>query len=169
MKDKYIDLVRTFAPTVAAALGGPMAGMATKMLSETLLGKPDGKNSELMKAVIGATPEEMIKVQELEKTFELEMEKLGVDVFKMEVEDRKSARLSNKGDKTPAILGVVCFIGFFGILASLIFIDIPQTSQAALTVMLGSLGTIVAQVANYYWGSSKSSSNKNEMIERMMK
>lgn len=169
MKDKYIDLVRAFAPTVASALGGPMAGMATRMLSETLLGKPDGKKSELMKAVVGATPEEMIQVQELEKTFELEMERLGVDVFKLEVEDRKSARASNKGDNTPAILGVVCFIGFFGILASLIFITIPEASQAALTVMLGSLGTIVAQIANYYWGSSKSSSDKNNTIAGLVK
>ncbi len=169
MKDKYISLIRAFAPTVATALGGPMAGMATKMLSETLLGKPDAGKSELSKAIMGASSEDMIKVRELENTFTLKMKEIGVDVYRLEVEDRKNARANNKGDSTPAILGVVCFVGFFGILASLIFLTIPQTSQAALTVMLGSLGTIVVQIANYYWGSSKSSSDKNSIIAGRMK
>ena len=50
-----------------------------------------------------------------------------------------------------------------------VFVKIPAASQPPLTVMLGSLGTIIAQVANYYWGSSKSSSDKNETIAGLMR
>ena len=169
MKNKWLDTIRTFAPTVAAAFGGPMAGIATKMLSETLLGKPDATQGELSTALLGASSEDFVKLKTLETEFEAEMARLEVDVFKLEVDDRKDARANNKGDKTPAILGLVCFAGFFGILCSLIFVEIPDSSRPALTVMLGSLGTIVAQVANYYWGSSKSSSEKNDTIKRLMK
>ncbi len=37
---QLIDLVGSVAPTIATALGGPLAGMATKVVSEALLGKP---------------------------------------------------------------------------------------------------------------------------------
>ena len=171
MKKELLSLVRTVAPGIATALGGPYAGMAVRTLSDTLLGKPDGSRKDIEMALLGATPETMLKIKEADNNFVLDMERLGVDLVKLEADDRKDARASNRGakDKTPAALGVLCFMGFFGILAALMFIEIPTASRGALTVMLGSLGTIVVQVANYYWGSSKSSAQKNDTIAGLMK
>lgn len=171
MKDELLSIVRTVAPGIATILGGPLAGLATRALSETLLGKPDASAKDIETALLGASPETMLKLKEAGNNFDLEMERLGVDYAKIEADDRKDARALNRGakDKTPAVLGVLCFIGFFGILAALMFVEIPAASRGALTVMLGSLGTIVVQVANYYWGSSKSSAQKNETIAGLMR
>lgn len=171
MKKELLSIVRTVAPGIATALGGPLAGMAVRAVSQTLLGKPDGSMKDIETALLGASPETMLKLKEADNNFTLEMEKLGVDLAKIEADDRKDARASNRGakDKTPAVLGVLCFIGFFGILAALMFVEIPEASRGALTVMLGSLGTIVVQVANYYWGSSKGSAAKNATIEGLIR
>jgi len=171
MKNKLLSIIRTVAPSIATAVGGPLAGMAVRAVSTSLLGKPDGSMKDIETALLGATPETMLKLKEADNNFTLEMEKLGVDLVKIEADDRKDARASNRGanDKTPAVLGILCFIGFFGILVALMFIEIPTGQRGALTVMLGSLGTIVVQVANYYWGSSKGSAQKNDTIAQALR
>lgn len=158
------DTIRTFAPTVAAALGGPMAGVATKMISSALLGQPEGSQKEIMNAVLGASPDDLLKLRTLETDFEAEMARLEVDVFKLEVEDRKDARQAHAESKAPMVIGVFSFIGFFGILIAMIFVKIPESSAAPLNVMLGILGTLVIMIAKYYYGSSKGSSDKNAII-----
>jgi hypothetical protein len=44
--EALLNVVRTVAPTIATAVGGPLAGMATRVISEALLGKPDGSEAE---------------------------------------------------------------------------------------------------------------------------
>jgi hypothetical protein len=59
-----MDLLKTFgpllgsvAPSIATALGGPLAGMATKALSQALLGNEDGSENDLQDALRMASPE----------------------------------------------------------------------------------------------------------------
>ena len=169
MKSKYLSIIKSIAPEVVKALvpGGPFIDMGIRVLSETLLDKPNGTEAEIESFIEKASPEQLVKL----KDAEVRMKALDVDFAKVEADDRKDARASNRAakDKTPAILGVLCFLGFFGILAALMFIEVPTASRGALTVMLGSLGTIVVQVANYYWGSSRGSAAKNATIEGLMK
>jgi hypothetical protein len=54
--EQLLNLVRTVAPSIASAVGGPLAGMATPAISEALLGKPDGTEAELTEAAAKATP-----------------------------------------------------------------------------------------------------------------
>ena len=46
------SVVRTVAPTLATALGGPLAGAAVQALSVALLGRPDGTEQEVAEAVL---------------------------------------------------------------------------------------------------------------------
>ena len=52
--EQLLNIVKTVAPTIATAMGGPLAGMAVRTLSETLLGKPDGTEAELAAAAAAA-------------------------------------------------------------------------------------------------------------------
>ena len=58
-----MDLLKTFgpllgsvAPSIATALGGPLAGMATKALSQALLGNEDGSEDDLQVALLASSP-----------------------------------------------------------------------------------------------------------------
>lgn len=50
------EIVRAVAPTLATALGGPLAGVATSEISNAILGKSDGTEAELGDALVKATP-----------------------------------------------------------------------------------------------------------------
>jgi len=57
----------------------------------------------------------------------------------------------------------VCFVYFFCVT----FIKIPEGGQRYADLILGFLiGTAVASVLNFYWGSSKGSQDKNDLIKR---
>ena len=50
MKD-WKDLIAAVAPTIATALGGPMAGFAVRTLSNTLLGHENGSEADIVQAI----------------------------------------------------------------------------------------------------------------------
>ena len=53
------------------------------------------------------TAEQMVELKKAEKDFEVQMKQLDVDVYSLEVDDRKDARSKFSGDWTPTILGTL--------------------------------------------------------------
>lgn len=151
------------APTVATALGGPLAGTAVKQISQKLLGKDSATEEELSYAIGNATPEQLNKLKEIETNFKIEMEKLGVDLERINAGDRDSARKREMElkDKTPSILGFFIMFGFFGLLGFLLFYAVPTQNEAIFNIMLGALGTMATGVVSYYFGSSAGSRAKD--------
>ena len=165
MSFEWKDLVGTIAPTLATALGGPLAGMAVKKLSDAVLGKPDGTEKEISKAMELASPETLAKLKEIDNEFEVEMKQLDIDLEAIAQENTASARAREIAvkDKIPAILAVSVTVGFFGVLGFMLYS--PATAQSdALLVMLGALGGSWGAVMNYYFGSSSGSAKKNSML-----
>jgi hypothetical protein len=78
--DQLLNLVRTVAPSIASAVGGPLAGMATRAISEALLGKPDGTEAELTEAAAKATPEQLLALKTAEQDFAVKMRELDIDL-----------------------------------------------------------------------------------------
>ena len=64
------------------------------------------------------------------------------------------------------ILGGLVVFGFFGLLALLVFNPAPIDNQDLLNITIGSLIAAFATVVNYFYGSSKGSSDKNEMFKQ---
>ena len=91
-------------------------------------------------------------------------------VMELEASDRNSARQreANVKDKTPAILAYSITVGFFAVLFYMLNYEVPVAEREVLFVMLGSLGTAWTGIIAYYFGSSKSSSNKQDLIEKMV-
>ena len=127
--EQLLNLVRTVAPSIASAVGGPLAGMATKAISEALLGKPDGSEEELLQAAAKATPEQLLALKKAENDFALQMRELDIDLERIASEDRDSARnreIKTK-DWTPKILAGGITVGYFGVLFYMLTHGLPTT------------------------------------------
>ena len=91
------------APTIATALGGPLAGVAVRQIGSALGLDDTATQDDVMQAVAKADPETLTKIKQVEADFKVKMKELDVSLAKLEVEDRSSARnreLQTK-DKTP--------------------------------------------------------------------
>ncbi len=164
--DQLLNIVKTVAPSIATAMGGPLAGMAVRTLSETLLGKPDGTEAELAAAAAAATPAQLLALKNAENEFKLEMKKLDVDLERISAGDRDSARqmaMQNPRDWTPRALAAVITVGFFSVLMYMLMFGLPSAGGGeAMLVMLGTLGTAWGAVVSFYFGSSAGSRAKDE-------
>lgn len=162
-------MVKTVAPALGTALGGPFAGVATKFLADKLLGtdvegaSQDDLEAKLERLIQGGDPATLAKLKELDNTFKVQMKELGIKETGMYLADRSDARQREivLRDWTPRALASAVTLGFFGILFTLIFVKVEGTMLNVLNILLGSLGTAWTTILNYYFGSSKSSDMKD--------
>lgn len=162
------SIVKGVAPVLGTALGGPLGGMAAKAITGALLGEENATDdlAEAEKAINNASAEDLIKIKEAEQKFALAMKNADIRLEKVHSDDRDSARKRQvkTKDKIPGILGLLIVFGFFGLLGTMMFVDIPDENETVLNIMLGALGILTGQVGNYYFGSSSSSQKKNDML-----
>ena len=168
-RDSTLKVVGSVAPTIASALGGPLAGAAVKELSSVLLGRSDASPAEIEEAISKASPETWAAVRKADQEFETKMAELGFKTEELEFKDRDSARNREiqTNDKTPARLAAAVTVGFFGILGYLLMEGAPEDGGEALFIMLGSLGTAWTGIIGYYFGSSAGSKMKSDIIDKM--
>ena len=72
-------------------------------------------------------------------------------------------------DKFQYGLGAFIVGGFFLLLGGLLVIPVPVTNEKSFDIMLGILAGGVGAVIGYFYGSSKGSSEKNEIISNQDK
>ncbi len=170
MSMDWKQIVRTVAPTLATALGGPMAGVAVRGIASALLNSDDAAEVDVESAVLQASPTDLRKLKQAELVFRQQMKELEIDLEALHVADRANARdrQIKTGDQMPAFIAFAALTGFFGILTAMVFVDLPEGSEAPLNVMLGALGSLVVAIGNYYFGSSAGSSVKNDLIESLI-
>jgi hypothetical protein len=70
------QILRTAAPMLGTALGGPFGAVAGKLVAEAL-GNPDAKPDEIARALAVATPEQMLQLKQAEQDFQARMAELG--------------------------------------------------------------------------------------------
>ena len=163
---KVGGLLAQVAPTVATALGGPLAGLAVKTLSEALFGHQGADESEVSAALMNATPEQLQKLKETDATFKLKMKELDIDLEKIAAGDRDSARnlQARTNDWIPRALAIMVTLGFFGILVWLLVRGVPSSGAETLIYMLGALGTAWTGIVQFYFGSSAGSRAKTDAM-----
>jgi hypothetical protein len=159
------SIIGSIAPTIATALGGPLAGLGVKAIAGAL-GLSDGAGEkDVAAAVQNASPDQLLAIQKADQDFAIRMQELGVDLEKIAGADRADARNREiqLRDRTPAILAYAVTVGFFGTLLWMLSKGIPQGSEA-LYIMLGSLGTAWSGIIAYFYGSSAGSAAKTAML-----
>jgi len=159
-------LLSSVAPTLATALGGPLAGLAVKSLSKALLGAEDFSEEAVMDAMATASPEQLAAVKKIDADFKVQMKSLDIDLERISVDDRKSARDMQKEtrDWIPRALAVSVTAGFFAILIYMLVYGLPTTGNEALLLLLGALQTAWGGIIAFYFGSSSGSQKKDAMI-----
>ncbi|MCB0289642.1 MAG: hypothetical protein KDH97_05225 [Calditrichaeota bacterium] len=168
-----LNIIKEVAPTIGSAIGGPLGGMATKFISEKLLGKPDASPDEIEEAILNASPEQLLKLKELDKQFAVEMKKLDIDVFRLEVEDRSSAREMFKVNIWPQIvLSAIFVVGYFVIFWIILRRDIVNFAddpflQGMFGTILGVLTASIPQILGFWFGSSFGSKEKTQKMGNM--
>ncbi len=80
--------------------------------------------------------------------------------------NRRSAgiRPTALSQNTPAVLGYLLTVGFFGLLFTLTFHAAPAANLAMLNIVLGSLGTAWIGAMAYFFGSTHGSQNKDWLL-----
>jgi len=159
-----MEWLKTIAPTIATALGGPLAGMAVSAVAKAIGVSPDEVQDVISSGKL--TAEQVASIQLAELELKKQAQSMNLDFAKLIAEDKKSARDMQIATKSwiPALLAVFVTIGFFGILLGLMT-EHFKTSDA-LMLMLGSLATAWTGVMAFYFGSSASSQAKTELLAK---
>lgn len=164
----YTTIIKTVAPWIGTALGGPLGGMAVEAIANAL--GLSTKTTDAVKAAIsGATPEQMLALKQADQEFQVKMQALGFDhVEKLEalaVDNTKDARAMQVAVRSPvpAVLSILITVGFFGILVGMMTGQLSTADNQALLIMLGALGAAWGAVVSYYFGSSAGSARKDEI------
>jgi Na+/H+ antiporter NhaC len=168
-----MDLLKTFgpligsvAPTIATALGGPVAGMAVKAISGALFGHDSATEDEIRTVLANPTGDQLAALKKIDADFKVQMKALDIDLERIAAGDRASARDMQKETKDwiPRALAVSVTIGFFAILLYMLVYGLPTTGNEALLLLLGALQTAWGGIIAFYFGSSSGSQQKDKMI-----
>ena len=159
-----MDWLKAIAPTLATAIAGPFGTMAYGLAATALGVSPEEAQKTIESGKL--TSEQIASIQQAEIAIKARAQELGLDFAKLENEDRKSARDMQISTKSwiPAVLAIAVTIGFFGILVGMMT-ETFKTSDA-LMLMLGSLGTAWTGIIGFYFGSSASSQNKDNLLHQ---
>jgi hypothetical protein len=161
-----MEWLKTLAPLLGSALGGPLGGAAAAFLADKL-----GVDSKTVSAVTDVlnsgkmTPEQIsaIKLAELEFQKFLESNKIKLD--EIAAADRGSARTMQVATKSvvPAVLTMLITFGFFGVLGWMLY-DAAVVDSPPLLIMLGSLGTAWTGACAFWFGTTSGSKDKTAML-----
>jgi hypothetical protein len=168
-----MDILKTFgallgsvAPTIATALGGPVAGMAVKAISGALFGHENGTEDDIMAALANPNGDQLAALKKIDADFKVQMKSLDIDLERISAADRDSARNMQIAtrDWIPRALAVGVTLGFFGIVAYILHYGLPPTGGEALLMLIGTLGTAWTGVMGFYFGSSSGSKQKTDAL-----
>ena len=159
-----MDWLKTIAPTIATALGGPLAGLAIEAVSKAVGIDPKDVQTTISEGKLSA--DQIMLLKQAEVDMAARAQEMGLDFAKLNVEDRKSAREMQVATKSylPSILAISVTFGFFGILGGLMYGQIQHAPQ--IDIMLGSLGTAWTGIIAFYFGSSAGSQAKDDLLHQ---
>jgi len=161
-----MDWLKQVAPTIATALGGPLAGMAVSAISKAIGVDEKDVGDLINNNKLNADQIAQVKLAEIE--LQKQANELGLNFEALAVDDRKSAREMQATTRSivPPLLAAAVTIGFFAILGGMMFGKMSVADNTALTMMLGSLGTAWTGIIAYYFGSSAGSQAKTDLLSK---
>ena len=156
--------IESIAPTIASCLGGPLAGLAVEAVSKAIGVDPSAVQDTINSGKL--TADQIASIQSAEIALKSKAQEMNLDFEQLAVQDRKSARDMQTTTKSfiPPLLALIITLGFFGILVGMMTGKV--TSSDALMLLLGSLGTAWTGVISFYFGSSASSQNKDQLLHQ---
>lgn len=165
-----LKIVGAVAPTIATAIGGPLGGMAMKVVADVLGLPADSSEKDVSKAMASATPDQLLALKQADQDFAVRMRELDIDLEKIAASDRDSARRreAQVRDWMPRVLAFVIVAGFMGTVFMVLlgYVEGMKDPLMATTVgtLIGFVSAKAEQVVAYYFGSSSSSQQKTQLL-----
>ena len=152
---KLGGLLKSLAPTIASAAGGPMAGMAVKMAASKL-GLPENTTANEIEDLIERQPERAVALKQADEDFKNRIREMEIDLerFKTEVEDRKDARENFSSDWTPKIFSILCLLLYGGFVMIVTLMPHDQNDETIISLVLGQFSGILGTAAAFFYGGS---------------
>jgi hypothetical protein len=169
------SVVGTVAPTIATALGGPLAGLAVKAIGGVFGLGEGATEADVAAKLAGATPDDLLRLKEADQKFAIEMRRLDVDLERIAAGDRDSARAMQRETRSWAVpvLASVVVSGFIASSIAVLGGWVEGLKDPLIAALVGSvLGNITAAtmlVLNFYFGTTASSRTKDETIKSLSK
>jgi hypothetical protein len=169
-------MIRTAAPMLGTALGGPLGGAAGTLIAKALGGdETKTTTADLAKLCQNVTPEQLLALKNADQEFAIKLKAMDINEVKdleaLAVQDRASAREREmkSGDSwTPRILAGVIVFGF---LWSVWFVLSGRVQGLKDPTTVGMVGTLIGyvsakadQVVSYFFGSSSGSRDKDVLL-----
>ena len=166
MANKWKQILGMVAPVAGSLLGGPLGGIAGKAIAVGLGLAEDASDAAIEKAVLAADPSQLAVLRQIDADLQRDLEQAEIDYKSLDVKDRASARAMaiKIGAHAQYVLAAVVVVGFFSVLGAMIFLEIPESSQQPINILLGALTGMMLQVGNFFFGSSAGSKRKTEML-----
>ena len=181
---KIGDAVTDYAPGLAGILAlvpgvgtVPAAALGAVAALGRSLGLGSQAKPEDVLSAISADPEIRLKAMVAENDFAVKMGQQELDKLKAELADVQSARsrqvesekATGKRDLNLYVLAWTIILGFFILMGFLLKWPVPEDQNGVVFMLFGALATGFGQVLQYFFGSSKGSSDKNEQIGQLRK
>ena len=173
------DVIKTVAPALGSALGGPLGGLATRAISDVLLGegassKPEEDIKNILLGKSGLGVESLEKLRAAEERFKVQLKRLDVDLERIHAKDRDSARdrQERTGDRWPNYMGLLVVLGFFATLAYVLIYGLGQLDAATAAfsgTLVGYVSAKADQVIAYFFGSSTGSREKTRALAKAVR
>ncbi len=157
----WLAFIERIAPTIASAVGTPVAGMAVSAIESALgITGGDGSTDKIEQAIVNGqlTGEQIAGLKKADQDFQAKMKALDVDLERMQLQDVEGARQMQvaKPSPVPAVLSIIITLGFLGILSAMLA-GVDVTENQAFLILIGSLGAGYTQVLNFWLGSTRHS------------
>lgn len=169
----FLKTIAGLAPTVAAALGGPLAGAAVAAIGN-VLGMSEPTQESIAKAFSDGQikPDDLAKIRALEIDFKKHESEIGFKYAELALKedeliakDRIDSRAMQIAthSKMPAILTIMVTFGFFGVLGVLLYRPELKANEIVL-IMVGQLAAVWSACVGFYVSTTFNSANKNQML-----
>lgn len=162
-------ILKSAAPMLGAAIGGPFGAMAAKLAAEAL-GDPSSNPEDLPTLMAIATPEQIATLKQAEMDFKSRMTELGYSnvekLAALSVDDRKSAREMQgvTRSRIPGLLAILVVVAWGLVQWFLLTHLVDQSMRELIARVLGTLDTALVMVLSFYFGSSHGSQQKTELM-----
>jgi len=157
------QIIGTVAPVLGTTLGGPLGGMAGKLLQTSLGVDTDEAALEALQ-----TPEGLAKLKEAEANLQIRAKELDIDLEAIHEKGLADARAHGiaqraTGDNTTRNLAYV-MVGAFIAVATGVLMGYAKVESALAGTIVGYMVGEAKQVIAYYFGSSSGSKQKTDLL-----
>lgn len=160
------SIVGTVAPTIATALGGPLAGLAVDAIGQAFsIEQPTIQRVQDALAKGQLTGEQILNLKTAEQNLVTRMRELDIQEESLYAADRDSAR-KREISVGSSVVSTLAFliVGSFIALVAATLLGYAKAESVIAGTLIGYLSAKAEQVLTYYFGNTRGSDRKTELL-----